>query len=58
MEKIRSYIDREYFIRLGIDPQKAIEYVENKRVSTIDPIHVYAYEMLKKKPEKPVVQHS
>lgn len=42
------YISRESLLKLGIEPKEAIEYIENKRATTINPVHVKALQILKK----------
>lgn len=37
-------------LRLGIDPQEGIDYLENKQAVTINPVHVKALQVLKQKP--------
>lgn len=43
-------INRETLIKLEIDPQDAIEYLESKKAKDINPIHVHALQTLKKRP--------
>lgn len=53
MEKDNFYINHVFFKILGIDPQSGVEYLESKKASTIEPVHVKALEVLKKKPLVP-----
>jgi hypothetical protein len=49
------YINGDSLIRLGIDPKEGVEYLENKQVKCINPVHITALQILK---EKPAVQTS
>jgi hypothetical protein len=50
METNVFYITSESLIKLGIDPKEGIEYLENKKAITINPVHVRALLLLKQKP--------
>lgn len=43
-------INRETLIKLDIDPNDAIEYIENKKAIDIHPCHVNALQILKRRP--------
>lgn len=47
MEKVTFNITPEALLELGIDPTEGIEYLENKKVSSIHPVHVTALLLLK-----------
>lgn len=46
-EKINFKITHESFLELGIHPYEAVEYLENKKAITINPIHVTALLLLR-----------
>lgn len=43
-------IDQECLKRLGIDPKEGVDYILNKDVDTIGPVHVKALHILKQAP--------
>lgn len=53
MEKDVFYINRESLIKLGIDPQQGVSYLESKLATTINPVHVKALDVLKQQPAVP-----
>lgn len=53
MDKDVLVIDRETFIKLGIHPQEAIDYILNKKATTLNPVDVKALQVLKRKPVVP-----
>lgn len=52
MEKIKDIyiINRDTFLRLGIDPQEAIDYLLNKQAIHMDAVHIKAVQVLKQMP--------
>ena len=50
MDKNIFDLTQENLLKLGIDPCKGIEYLQNKDAATINPIHVHAIQFLKQKP--------
>jgi hypothetical protein len=53
MDKDIFYINSEYLLKLGIDPKEAVEYLDNKKAITVNPVHVKALQVLKQKPAVP-----
>jgi hypothetical protein len=47
-KKDKFFINREYLLILGTDPDEAIAYLESKRAITMEPAHVIALQALKK----------
>ncbi|MDB5054997.1 MAG: hypothetical protein JWM44_3047 [Bacilli bacterium] len=43
-------INHDSLSRLGINPKEGVIYLENKLAITINPVHVRALQILKKKP--------
>lgn len=53
MEKDIFWINRDSLIKLGIDPQEGVTYLESKLATTINPVHVKALDVLKQRPAVP-----
>lgn len=51
MGKNQFYINRESLLIMGIDPEEAVNYIESKKASTIDPVHIKGLDILRKKPK-------
>jgi hypothetical protein len=52
-KKIESNINRDYFEKMGINPQEAVSYLLNKKAGDLKPIHVMALQVLKKQQPVP-----
>lgn len=50
MKKDTVYITAKMLLKLGITPEEAIDYLNNKKAVTIKPIHVKALQVLKQTP--------
>jgi len=50
MKKVTFDINRESLLRLGIDPEEGILYLESKNANDLNPAHVKALQILKQKP--------
>lgn len=50
MDKFDTPIDSDLLSKIGIEPTDGIEYIENKKVTDLNPVHVKALQILKQKP--------
>lgn len=46
-QKNKYYINRDTFLKLGINPNEAVRYLESKEAAEIHPCHVKAVQILK-----------
>lgn len=50
MTKEKFFINHEYLKILGVDPKDGVKYLESKKATTIDPIHVTVLQLLRQSP--------
>lgn len=48
MKKDTVYINRETIVKLGIDPNDAVAYLENKNALDMNPTHIKCLLLLKR----------
>lgn len=50
MDKKKFMLTRERLMKMGIDPNEAVKYLENKKAIDLNPVHVRAYQLLRTQP--------